>query len=117
MGIDWNPVVHILDELSDGTHSLLELSYLGRRYERAAFLDSLLFLADRHLVELSEGREQLTLIPRTEWPKRLSEAFGFEAASPDVMTRTSIDLTGDGEQVLRLLNIAQPPSSQPENVC
>jgi len=31
MDIDWNPAVHILDTLSEGTHSLRELGYMAER--------------------------------------------------------------------------------------
>ena len=33
MNVDWNPVIHVLDELSDGTHSFLELSYIAPHYK------------------------------------------------------------------------------------
>ncbi len=115
MNIDWNPVIHILDELSEGTQSFLELSYTARHYERATFLGSLLFLAERQLIEVSEGNEHTAAVARTEWPQRLREAFGVDAAAPELMTRTSISLTTAGGQVLRLLNIGHPPFSQSEN--
>lgn len=116
MNIDWNPVIHILDELSDGTHSFLELSYMAAHYERTAFLEGLTFLAERSLVELSEGREHPVPILKTDWQQRLRDAFGVEAADPELMTRTSIDLTSDGEQILRLFNIGHPPLSRPDIV-
>jgi intein/homing endonuclease len=114
MNIDWNPVVHILDELSEGPHSFLELSYLSRHYEGTAFLDSLLFLAERKLIEVSEKHERPVAVPTKEWPQRFREAFGVEAAAPELMTRTLIDLTGEGGQVLLLLNIGHPPFSRSE---
>ncbi|MBY0582369.1 MAG: hypothetical protein K2P68_05545 [Sphingomonas sp.] len=108
MQLDWNPVVHILDTLSDGTHSFLELSYMVRHYDREAFTESLVFLADRELVELSAGRGPFTPIPKSEWQQRLRDAFGTENADPPSMTDTAIDLTGDGEHVLRLFGIGHP---------
>jgi hypothetical protein len=110
--IDWNPVIHILDELSDGTHSFLEMSYMAHNYAPESFLDSLLFLADRELVELSTGRNPLGTIPGAECSQRLREAFGVDAAGPaSMMMDTSIDLTEKGEQMLRLLNVGHPPLS------
>lgn len=106
--IDWNPVVHILDELSDGTHSFLELSYMISRYDRASFLESLLFLADRGLIELSAGRGPFEPIASGEWSVRLQNAFASDAADPDVMTDTAIDLSQGGEHVLRLFKIGHP---------
>ncbi len=111
MNIDWNPVIHILDELSDGPHSFLELSFMAPHYEQHVFLDSLLFLADRDLVELSEGHEHLLAIPKIEWPQRLREAFGVSADKTALMVQTSIDLTDKGEEILRLLNVGHPTFS------
>lgn len=114
MNIDWNPVIHILDELSDGTHTFLELNYLSRHYERETFLDSLLFLAERRLIEVSEEHERPVAVPTKEWAQRLRQAFGVEVAAPELMTRTLIDLTCAGGKVLRLLNIGHPPLSRSE---
>lgn len=108
MQLDWNPVVHILDTLSEGTHSFLELSYMVPHYGRGAFNESLLFLADRGLVELSTGRGPYTSIPKSEWPQRLRDAFGTESPEPSSMTDTAIDLTKNGEHVLRLFGIGHP---------
>lgn len=110
MDLDWNPVIHTLDELSDGTHSFLELSYIVPRYGRERFLEGLLFLADRGLIELSSGRD-FSSISVGEWPDRLREAFGGEG-DPFTLAETSVDLSEKGEQVLRLLNIGHPPLSQ-----
>lgn len=108
MEIDWNPVVHILDTLSEGTHSLLELGCMAKHYEQSAFVNSLLYLADRRLVELSAGRTSFHPIPQTEWPGILRSAF--ENAHPDqaTMVNTQIDLSEGGEQVLRLFGIGHP---------
>ncbi|MBC9030885.1 hypothetical protein IAG41_00625 [Sphingomonas sp. JC676] len=108
MQIDWNPVIHILDELSDGTHSFLELSYMVSHYEREAFTDSLLFLAERDLIELLAGRGPFEPIPKDEWPRRLRDAFGSDVADPVVLVGTSIDLSERGEQVLHLFGIGHP---------
>lgn len=81
MDIDWNPIVHILDELSEGTHSLLELSYSQCHYDGSAYLDALLFLADRKLIELSQGIEQLETVPSEQWGQRLREAFEGDATA------------------------------------
>jgi hypothetical protein len=108
MQVDWNPVVHILDTLSEGTHSFLELSYMMPNYDREAFTEGLLFLADRELIELSIGRGPFTPIPKSEWPQRLRDAFGTGVAEQSSMIDTAIDLTEDGEKVLRLLNIGHP---------
>jgi hypothetical protein len=67
MQVDWNPVVHILDALSEGTHSFLELSYMVPDYDREAFTKALLFLADRSLIDLSAGKGPFTSIPKSEW--------------------------------------------------
>ena len=108
MRMDWNPVIHTLDTLSDGTHSFLELSYIVSHYDRSAFTQSLLFLADRGLVELSTGRGPFTPIPKSEWSQRLRDAFGSESAEPTSMTDTAIDLTEDGMHILRLFRIGHP---------
>ncbi len=110
MNIDWNPVLHVLDELSEGTHSFLELSDMAHHYGREPFLESLLFLADRELVELSSGRDALASVPRAEWQHRLQQAFGV-GADPSTLTINSLDLTEKGEQILRLFNIGHPPLS------
>jgi hypothetical protein len=115
MNIDWNPVVNILDELSEGTHSLLELSYYKPHYEGTAYLDALLFLADRKLIELAQGLVKLEALPSEEWGQRLRDAFGKDVTAPHLLTQTSVDLTDGGEQLLRLLNIGHPPFSSASN--
>ena|GEM_PF-4789020 len=111
MNIDWNPVIHVLDELSDGTHSFLELSYMAPHYERDLFLESLLLLSDRGLVEMSIGRENHLPVPQEESSHLLRKAFGVDAPDPTIMVNTMIDLTDKGEQILRLLNVGHPPMS------
>jgi len=106
--LDWNPVVHVLDKLSEGTHSLLELSYMVCRYDRAAFVQGLLFLADRELVELSAGGEPYQSIAAAEWPQLLRDALENDAGDPGTTANTMIDLTGKGEQVLSLFRIGHP---------
>ena len=108
MEIDWNPVVHILDTLSEGTHSLLELGYTARNYEQSALVESLLYLADRRLVKLSAGRTSFKPIPQDEWRGVLRSAF--ETVHPDhaTLVNTHIELSDGGEQVLRLLGIGHP---------
>ena len=109
--IDWNVAIHVLDELSDGTHSFLELSYMMPHYNQEAFLGGLLFLVDRGLIELSKGVVNPEAIPEHEWPHRLDKAFGSAAPETELMSQTNIDLTGKGEEVLRLLNVGHPPIS------
>ncbi len=108
MEIDWNPVVHILDTLSEGTHSLLELGYMAPHYERSAFLRSLLFLAERSLVELSEGRTSFQPIPQGQWSGILRSAFETDHPDEATMVNTQIDLSEGGEQVVRLFGIGHP---------
>jgi hypothetical protein len=108
MQIDWNPVVHILDALSEGTHSFLELSHMLPHYNREAFTNGLLLLSECGLIELSSGRGPFTPIPEVEWEQRLRDAFGAGTADQSSMTDTAIDLTKDGEQVLRLFGIGHP---------
>ena len=108
MEIDWNPVVHILDELSDGTHSLHELGYLAQRYERSVFVDSLLFLADRRLIEMSVGRSSPKSIPQAEWSGIVRSTFETDEPDANAMENTMIDLSEGGEQVLRLFGIGHP---------
>lgn len=105
MQVDWN---HILDTLSEGTHSFLELSYMVPNYDREAFTEALLFLADRGLIDLSAGKGPFTPIPKSEWTHLLRDAFGTEGAEQSLMTDTAIDLTEDGEHVLRLFGIGHP---------
>lgn len=108
MQVDWNPPVHILDALSEGTHPLLELDFMLSDYEPGAFVEALLFLADRGLIELSAGDGPFTPIPEREWTQRLRDAFGSRAAEGASMTGTAIDLTDGGRHVLRLLRIGHP---------
>jgi hypothetical protein len=108
MQIDWNPVLHILDALSEGTHSLLELSYMAPSYDRVAFVDGLVFLAERGLVELSAGRGPFEPIPKSEWPTLLRECFSVADFDQQVMVNRSIDLSQRGEQVLNLFGIGHP---------
>jgi len=108
MQVDWNPVVHILDKLSEGTHSFLELSYMVPSYDRKAFTDALLFLSDRELIDLSAGPGPFTPIPKSEWTQRLVDGFGTEGAEQPSMTDTAVDLTQNGEHVLRLFGIGHP---------
>lgn len=115
MNIDWNPVIHVLDELSEGPHSFLELSYMAPHYKRESFLDSLLFLSDRGLVDMSIGRETRLPVSQLESSHLLRKAFGVDAPDPAMMVNTSIDLTDAGEQILRLLNVGHPPLSVAEN--
>lgn len=108
MQVDWNPVIHILDTLSEGSHSFLELSHMVPDYDREAFTKALLFLADRDLIDLSAGKGPFTPIPKSEWVQRLRDAFGTEGAEQLSMTDTAIDLTDHGEHVLRLFRIGHP---------
>ena len=73
-----------------------------------AFTESLLFLADHGLIGLSAGRGPFTPIPKSEWPQRLRDAFGTDGAGQSSMTDTAIDLTENGEHVLRLFGIGHP---------
>jgi hypothetical protein len=108
MEIDWNPVVHILDTLSEGTHSLRELGYMTQNYEQSAFIDSLLFLADRKLIELSAGRTSFQPIPQTQWSGILRSAFETDHPDEATMVTTQIDLSEGGDQILRLFGIGHP---------
>jgi hypothetical protein len=108
MEIDWNPVVHILDTLSEGTHSLRELGYMAQHYEQSAFIGGLLFLAERRLVELSAGRGSLQPIPQAQWSELLRSAFETDHPDDAMMVNTQIDLTEGGGQVLRLFGIGHP---------
>ena len=108
MQIDWNPVIHILDELSDGTHSFLELSYMVPNYDRVAFVAGLMFLAERELIEVSAGRGPYKPIPRSDWPTLLRRCFGAEHVEQQAMVNHSIDLSQRGGQVLNLLGIGHP---------
>jgi hypothetical protein len=114
MNIDWNPVVHILDELSEGAHSFWELSYSQRHYPGSAYLDALLFLAERKLIELVEGLYGVEVVPSEQWAHRLREAFGADVVAPHLLSGTSVQLTDGGGQLLRLLNIGHPPIQQGE---
>ena len=108
MEIDWNPVVHILDTLSEGTHSLRELGYMAQYYERSAFIDSLLFLADRTLVELSAGQTSFQPIPKGQWSGILRSAFETDHGDEATMVNTQIDLSESGQQLVRLFGIGHP---------
>lgn len=108
MQIDWNPVFHILDSLSEGTHSFLELSYMALSYDRVAFVDSLLFLAERGLVEISEGRGPFEPVPKSAWATLLRDCFGVADVDQHLMVNRSIDLSQRGGQVLNLFGIGHP---------
>jgi hypothetical protein len=111
MNIDWNPVIQVLDELSDGTHSFLQLSYMASDYGLDRFLEALMFLADRGLVEMTTGLESSSSISSTEMATSLRKAFGSASADAAFMAETSIDLSDRGAQVLHLFNIGHPPLS------
>jgi hypothetical protein len=77
-------------------------------YDSAAFMQALLFLADRGLIELSAGRGPFELIANADWPVRLQSAFANDGADPDLLTNTAIDLSPEGERVLQLFKIGHP---------
>jgi len=106
--MDWNPVVQLLDELSDGTQPFAVMRHLMLRYDRASFVQSLLFMADRELIELSEKPEAAEPIAKSEWQGLLRGAF--ESDNPDTVAGINIwiDLTAKGEQVLHLFGIGHP---------
>ncbi|MBO9519782.1 MAG: hypothetical protein J7493_17120 [Porphyrobacter sp.] len=108
MQIDWNAVIHILDELSDGTHSFLELSYMPPNYGRVAFVAALVFLAERELIELSKGRGPFEPIPKSDWPTLLRKCFGTEHVEQKKLVSHSIDLSQRGEQLLHILGVGHP---------
>jgi hypothetical protein len=106
--VDWNLVVHVLDELRDGARSLFELAHTFSRYGRASVVENLLYLADRELIKLSAGRTPFEAVPKAEWQRRLREAFEREESDPLAMTSTSLELTETGEQILQLFGIGRP---------
>ncbi|WP_165912221.1 hypothetical protein [Novosphingobium sp. PhB165] len=103
--MDWNPVVYVLDELRDGPRSLFEIDATISRFERGSFVQSLFYLAERELIELSAVRHPFEPIPKTEWQRRLREALEGSRPDPIAMTGTSIDLSQKGIHVLQLLGI------------
>lgn len=103
--MDWNPVIHAMDELRDGPRSLLELDTAISRHERTSFIESLLYLADRELIDLSASRNPFEPIPKALWQQRLREAFGDGRSDPVAMMGTSVDLSKKGVQVLQLFGI------------
>ena len=106
--MDWNPVVHLLDELSDGTQPFAVMRHMMSRYDRASFVQSLLFLADRELIKLLEGPEAPEPIPKSEWQRLLRGAFESDISDSGARINLWIDLTPRGEQVLRLFGIGHP---------
>lgn len=106
--MDWNPVIHLLDELRDGPCSMLELDSTISRYERPAVVQTLLYLADRELIELTATRHPFAPIPKAESQRRLREAFGSDRSDPVAMAETAIDLSKEGVQVLQLFGIGYP---------
>lgn len=103
--MDWNTVVHLLDELRDGPCSLLEFDATLSRYERKSLLPILIYLADRNLIALSETRHPFDPIPPTEWRNTLRDAFGADTQDPVDMAGVAIDLSKSGTQVLQLFGI------------
>ncbi len=106
--MDWNPVVQLLDELSDGTQPFAVMRHLMSRYDRASFVQSLLFMADRELIKLSEWPEASEPIPKSEWQGLLRGAFENDIPDPRAMINLSIGLTPKGEQVLHFFGIGHP---------
>lgn len=106
--MDWNPVVHLLDELSDGTRLFAELRHIISHHDRASCLQSVLFLADRDLIELSEQLDGSEPIPKADWPALLSEAFERKFNDSGGRANACIHLTKRSEQVLQLLGIGHP---------
>ena len=105
MDLDWNPVIHVLDTLSEGTYSLLELGYMRQDYKPSAFVEAVVYLADRGLVELSAGGGPFETIPQGQWAGLLRSAFETDHPDQSMMVNTSIDLSKAGEQVLALFGI------------
>lgn len=107
MNIDWNIAIHVLDELSDGNHTLLTLGCIAPRYPPQVILEAVLFLADRELIRLFDPLELACEKP-VELLKRF---YGGGALAPQTVSQTEIDLSEKGRQLLRLLNVGHPPLS------
>jgi len=106
--MDWNPIVQLLDELRDGKRSLLDMISATSRYDRASLAESLLYLADRELVGLAAGEYPFEPIPRTEWSRRMRDAFASGSSDPLGLAGLSVGLTERGEKVLELFGIGYP---------
>jgi hypothetical protein len=106
--MDWNPVIHLLDELSDGTQPFAVMRHMMSRYDRASLVQNLLFLANRDLIKLLESPEASEPIPKSEWQRLLRGAFETNNSDSGARINFWIDLTEEGEHVLRLFGIGRP---------
>jgi len=106
--MDWNLVIHVLDELRDGPQPLLPFANIASRHDRASCMQTTLFLSDRELIALSTVQYPFTSVAREEWPDRLRAAFAEGDVDPVASGNTAIDLTDQGKQVLQLFGIGHP---------
>ncbi len=103
--MDWNQVVRLLDELSDGVQPAAVVRHTMARYEPASLARNLFFLADRDLIQLRDRPDSPNPIAKSEWQDRIRIAFEVNRPSG---AQLWIDLTPDGEQILRLFGIRHP---------
>jgi hypothetical protein len=106
--MDWNPVIHLLDELSDGEQFFRELRSMAVRYDRKSFVEALLFLAERELIMISSKSTSSKLIALIDLPHRLRLSFDCGDYDPELLAGTCASLTAKGEETLQLFGIGHP---------
>ncbi|WP_395330886.1 hypothetical protein WBP06_00810 [Novosphingobium sp. BL-8H] len=106
--MDWNLVIHALDELRDGPRPLLEFAETVSRQDPAACVQTMHYLADREMIALASLQYPFASIPREEWQARLCAAFAGGIADRVAVAATAIDLTDRGNQVMQLFGIGHP---------
>jgi hypothetical protein len=103
--MDWNAVVHLLDELRDEPRSLLDLPRAFSRYDRPSLLQSLLYLSDQDLISISESRYPHEPVPKSEWQRRLRQALDGQRSGAVESAAASVETSDRGHRILELFGI------------
>ena len=102
---DWNPVIHILDELSEGAHSVTELLYSADLYDRQAYVDAISFLVSQRLVQFTRQPQNLDPLADGDAAEVIQTAMSVPQEDRGTFSTVDVDLTETGEQVLALLGL------------
>jgi hypothetical protein len=105
---DWNPVIHILDELSEGRHSITELLYSADHYDGPAYVDAMLFLARLPLVEFTRSAPNSEALAYDAAAEVFQMAMSVPKEERGTFSEVNVDLNKEGEQVLALLKLGHP---------
>ena len=109
MNVDFNAVILILDTLTEGQYSFVELDdCIGRQHGRDVISRALKLLGDRDLVKIIEGADATSEAPRESWPTKLDDFFVLaQRDRADVVTHF-LELSARGQEVMNLFGIGAP---------